>query len=105
MTKSTTFKKIFTTNSGVRDDVIVHSAFRELKVDQVKRTLATGHYRKHGNNKPGSKARYKAENGNLFRDRKSKVSSCKITKNCEPIEPDCSDEICDFVGEYQNLDM
>ena len=61
--------------------------------------------RKHDNNKSGSKARYKAGNGYLFRDRKSKVSTCKISKNCESIEPDYSDEICDFVDEYQNLDM
>ena len=105
MTKSTALKKIFPTHSGVKDDVIVHSAFRDLKVDQEARIQATGPSRKHGNFKSGSKARYKAENGNLFRDRKSKVSSCKIIKNCESIEPDCSDEICDFVDEYQNLDM
>jgi len=98
-------KKIFPLKPGVNDDVMVHSAFRELKVDQVKKTRAIGPSEKHCN-KSGFKTRHKGENGNWGnRSKKSKDSSCKTIKNTESTLSECSDDICDFVEEYQNLDM
>jgi len=98
-------KKIFPMKPGVNDDVMVHSAFRELKVDQVKKTRAIGPSEKHCN-KSGFKTRHKGENGNWGnRSKKSKDSSCKTIKNTESTLSECSDDICDFVEEYQNLDM
>jgi len=93
-------KKIFPLKPGVNDDVIVHSAFRDMKVDQAKNTRVTGASEKHFN-KLGFETRYKGENGGN-RNKKSKDSSCKTIKNSES---EYSDDICDFVDEYQNLDM
>jgi len=96
--KKSVIKKIFPLESGVNDDVILHSAFRDMKVDQVKNTRATGASEKHFN-KLGFETRYKGENGGN-RNKKSKT-----IKNSEVTLSEYSDDICDFVDEYQNLDM
>jgi len=102
LTKSV-IKKIFPLNPGVNDDVIVHSAFRDMKVDQVNNTRATGAFEKHFH-KLGFETRYKGENGGN-RNKKCKDSSCKTIMNSELTLSEYSDDICDFVDEYQNLDM